>query len=98
MIEHVVLYRFKEGTPAETIDGIGKSLLALEGEIPEIGEIYYGENFSDRSRGHSHALVTRFASRADLEAYAGHPSHRRVVEEEILPHVDLVTVADVECP
>ena len=85
MIEHLVLFRWADDASAEAKDRVEEELRALLTQIPGIRDLTYGENFSTRSQGYTHALVVRFEDRAALEAYGPHPAHQRVVQEFIAP-------------
>ena len=52
------------------------------------------ENLSERARGFTLVLFSRFVSKEALAAYAVHPEHMRVVEAIVKPAVDEVIVAD----
>lgn len=98
MIEHVVLFRWKPGTPAAALEELGRAFRALPGKIPAIKDYAFGPNFSERSGGHTHILVSRFASHADLDAYLDHPEHQRVLERHIRPILESLLVADLDRP
>ena len=96
MIEHVVLFRWAEDASAEAKDRVEEELRALLTQIPGILDLTYGENFSSRSQGYTHALVVRFEDRAALEVYSPHPAHQRVVQEFIAPIRADTLVVDYE--
>jgi len=85
MIEHIVLFRWKEDASQDAIDRVVAELRALKGKIPGIVDLSCGANFSDRANGYTHGLVVRFADRSALEAYGPHPDHQRVVQKLINP-------------
>jgi len=85
MIEHIVLFRWTEGTGQEAIDHAIAELRQLKGKIPGIVDLTCGTNFSDRAKGYTHGLVVRFKDRSALEAYGPHPEHQRVVQNFITP-------------
>lgn len=96
MVEHLVLFRWKEDTSAEAITSAITGLRELKGVVPSIVDLSCGENFSDRAQGYQTGLVVRFADRAGLEAYIVHPAHQAVVTERIKPFVDAVLAVDYE--
>jgi hypothetical protein len=85
MVEHLVLVRWKENTPAGSVTEAFEAFRALKDRIPGILELTCGENFSDRAKGFHAGLYVRFRDRAALEAYLPHPEHLRVVQEIINP-------------
>ena len=85
MVEHLVLFRWKEDASREAIDSVLAELRQLKGRIPGIVDLSCGANFSDRAKGYTHGLIVRFKDRAALEAYGPHPEHQRVVQNFINP-------------
>lgn len=85
MVEHIVLFRWKEAASQQAIDSAVAGLRGLKGKIAGIVDLSCGANFSDRAKGYTHALVVRFTDRAALEAYGPHPEHQRVVQQCINP-------------
>jgi len=85
MIEHIVLFRWREEASQEAVDSALAELRKLKGKIPGIVDLSCGANFSDRANGHTHGLVVRFADRSALRAYGPHPEHQRVVQNLINP-------------
>jgi hypothetical protein len=96
MIEHIVLFKWKEDTPDTAIAEVLKALKELKGKIPGIIDLSCGENFSARARGFHHGLVVRFSDRAALEAYTPHPSHQEVVQNLIKPILEDILSVDYE--
>jgi len=96
VIEHLVCFKMKADAPAEAIDGLLNALRQLPSRVPGIRELTCGANFSARGQGFTHGLLVRFGSRADLEAYARHPEHQRVVAENVQPVVETLLVVDFE--
>jgi hypothetical protein len=85
MIEHIILFRWKDDASPEAIATALEELRQLKDKIPNITELICGENFSERSKGYTHALVVRFPNRKALEVYGPHPEHQRVVQTFINP-------------
>jgi hypothetical protein len=85
VIEHIVLFKWKEGTTPEAIEAASSELRALKGKIEGILDLSCGSNFSDRAQGFTHGLVVRFTDRTALETYGPHPAHQHVVQNFINP-------------
>jgi hypothetical protein len=85
MVEHIVLFRWKEEASQEARDSAVAELRKLKGKIPGIVDLSCGANFSDRAKGYTHGLVVRFKDHAALEAYGPHPEHQCVVQIFITP-------------
>lgn len=85
MVEHLVLFRWKESAAAEAVDAALEQLLRLKDAIPGIVDLSCGRNFSERAKDYDAGLVVRFADRAGLDSYAVHPAHLRVLEDCLRP-------------
>jgi len=84
-IAHIVLFKFKPTATAEQIDKAVKGAPKLLSPIEGVLEIISGENFTQRSKGYTHALFVRFIDKSALEKYATHPIHQHYVKEFIDP-------------
>ena len=80
MIKHIVLFDFKEENRAENIDQAKEMLEGLMGKVSTLKSMEVGINFSDEARAMDLSIITEFDTREDLEAYAVHPEHLKVVE------------------
>ena len=96
MIEHVVLFKVKAGTPAASVTAMLGGLAGLKTRVPGIVDLSVGANFTDRNKGFTHGLVVRFQDRAALEAYLPHPAHQEVVQSYIRPIIEDVIALDYE--
>ncbi|HBL78427.1 MAG TPA: stress responsive protein [Prolixibacteraceae bacterium] len=84
MINHVVLFKLKEYDSEEKKAGvlseIKEALLGLKEKIAELKYIEVGTNYQLAAKSFDICLITHFESIADLETYAVHPDHLKVVE------------------
>jgi len=80
MIIHVALFKFKPEISKEEIDNSMYEVRLLKGKIPQILEIFAGENFSKYSQGFTHAIVVKFNTKEDIDAYRSHPDHKPVAD------------------
>lgn len=84
MINHIVLFKLKETFSADEksqiIEELKTKLLALKGKISELKDIEVGGNFELPSKSYDIALITKFDNVEDLNVYAVHPEHLKVVE------------------
>lgn len=85
MVEHIVLFKWKETTTPEEIEAVMEGLKGLKSKIPGIVDLSCGKNFTDRSKGFEYGLVVRFRDREALDAYQPHPEHQKVVQNLIQP-------------
>jgi lambda repressor-like predicted transcriptional regulator len=83
MIKHIVLWKLKEQHNGKTKDTLANEmtsrLLELKKLIPEIKFMEVGRNVIYPERNHDLVLVSEFNSFDDLELYANHPEHLKVV-------------------
>ena len=80
MIIHIALFKWKPEIAAEIINKLVNDIQALKQQIPQIIDIYAGENFSKWAKGYTHAVVVITKSREDLEAYRNHPAHKPIAD------------------
>ena len=74
MITHIVF--FKLTNPAnETAAIVRDKLLSMEGKIPQMRHLEAGIDVIRSERSYDVALVTRFDTLDDLQAYQVHPYH-----------------------
>lgn len=85
MIEHIVLFQWKEDATEAAIEQAMEGLRGLKGQVPNIIDLSCGKNFSDRAGKFTHGLVVRFPDKAALEVYGPHPAHQHVVQNFINP-------------
>ena len=80
MIVHIVLFQFKEENKKANIIQAKQMLENLMGAVPSLRSIDVGVNFSTEERAMDLSIITAFESKEDLEAYAVHPEHLKVVD------------------
>jgi heme-degrading monooxygenase HmoA len=96
MITHIALIKLVHAN-AETIEVARKILSGLEGKIPQVRHLEIGVNLVHSYRSYDLALVARFDSLEDLQAYQNHPTHVEVVKKLQGIRQSTVTV-DYETP
>ena len=74
MFHHVVFFKVKDGSRANA-EKVRDALEAMRGKIEQLRHLEIGIDTLRTERSWDLALLTRFDSRADLEAYAEHPVH-----------------------
>ena len=84
MVNHVVLFKLKdfesEDLKAVVRNKITKALLELKEKVKMLKSIEVGQHHKLNSSSYDICLITRFKSFSDLEAYAVHPEHLKVLE------------------
>lgn len=83
MVKHIVMWKLKEEhnnmTKDELILEMSNQLLELKGKINELVDIQVGVNGIHFEKNSDLVLITEFNSFEDLEIYAKHPDHLKVV-------------------
>lgn len=80
MIVHIVMFKFKDENKSSNIQEVLKRLNALTQLIPTLKSMEVGVNFTLSDRAFDLSLYSTFESKEDLDAYAVHPEHLKVVE------------------
>ena len=79
MVKHIVFFKLKNKNP-EVEKELKEKLMSLRKEIGCLRHIEVDINFKESDRAYDVALVTEFESEEDLNAYATHPYHLKVIE------------------
>jgi hypothetical protein len=79
MLTHIVLFRLKEEAKGQASQLVER-LLGMKGKIPQLLDIEAGVDVVHSGRSYDVALITRFASLADMQAYQVHPVHQEVLQ------------------
>lgn len=85
MITHIVLFKLSDPTPAN-LAATRDKLLSMDGRIDLLRHIEAGVDVVRSERSYDIALLTRFDSLEDLQAYQVHPYHAG----EVIPHMKSV--------
>ena len=96
MIQHIVLFKFKESaTPGQIVEA-EDALLAMKKGIPEIKGIHFGPNLGPSVKEWSHVLVVTCEDMGAVQRYLDHPVHRHTIDRFIAPIRDARLAADLE--
>jgi hypothetical protein len=95
VVRHVVLFKFKDGTPAEKIQAIEAKFRDLKSKIPQIRDFEWGTNISpeNHAQGFTHCFLLTFGDTAARDAYLPHPAHKEF-GAQLGPILDKVLVVD----
>jgi hypothetical protein len=95
MITHIVLFKLKEQTP-EGIEKARELLLSMEGKVEQLRYLEVGVDLIHSERSANIALVTKFDSLEDLQAYQVHPYHATEVAAYMRSVCSAVMTADYQ--
>lgn len=95
LLQHVVLFKFKDDAKPEDVKKIEVAFNALKSQIKEIKALEWGLNNSPENlnQGFTHCFLVSFASEKDREIYLPHPKHKEFVAL-LGPVLDKVLVID----
>ena len=79
MITHIVLFKLKDPSP-ENLEKTRAVLASLSGKIPQLRHLEVGADLLRTDRSYDLALVARFDSLEDLNAYQVHHEHQQVIK------------------
>ncbi len=96
-VQHMVLLKFKEGTPEATISACFTELASLKERIPGIEHFSGGPYCSPEglNRGFTHGFLMTFQDSEKRNDYLPHPEHEKV-KQMILEHLEDVVAFDFE--
>ena len=96
-VQHIALFRFKEGTSDSVIRQALDDLRRLAKVIPGISQFSIGRNNSPEglADGLTHGFVMTFQDAAARDTYLRHPEHEKF-KAFVLPHIAKVVVFDYE--
>ena len=77
-LNHVVAFKFKDGTSKDDIKKVEDAFRALKTKIPQVQKLTWGLNNSPEgfNKGFTHAWILSFNSEEDRNAYLVHPDHK----------------------
>ncbi len=96
MIQHIVLFKFKDSaTPGQILEA-RDALLAMKKGIPEIHAVHFGPNLGPSVDHYSHVLIVECADMAAVQRYLDHPVHRQTIAQYVAPIRGARLAADLE--
>jgi hypothetical protein len=80
MIVHIVMLKFKDENKDANLNEAREQLNALVDLVPNLKLMEVGINFTVTERAFDLSIYSTFDTKEDLDAYAVHPDHLKVVE------------------
>lgn len=93
MVTHIVFFRFNDQAQVPVAKEL---LLSMAGKIPVLRHLEAGMDVVRSERSYDLALVTKFDSMADLDAYQVHPYHAGEVVPFMKANCSSVVAVDYE--
>lgn len=85
MIQHVAIFRWKDGTTPEQIAAVTEVLGALPAQIDVLRAYTAQPNLRLRPGGGDFGVIATVARPEDVDAYLDHPAHKDAVERVVGP-------------
>jgi len=98
MLDHIVLFKLRDGIEKEAVEELHSEFLGLEDKIPGIVSITGGTDVSTegKNQGYTLGFVVRFEDANARDKYLPHPAHRCFVEKHVRPIIRDALVLDYE--
>lgn len=96
VMEHLVLFKMSKDLTDDQEKDMLDHLYTLQYHYRHIIAISVGRIFSKRSKGFTHALFARFASKEALAGYYEHPSRKSVLDQFVMPYCEDLLTLDFE--
>lgn len=82
MIKHIVVFKYKQGTPDEQVGQVTEAFRDLKNVIPGVLSFEHGANNSPEGKdlGFNHVYTLTFGNAHERNGYISHPAHVRFVE------------------
>lgn len=78
-IRHVVMFRWKEGVPAEHVVAAGRELANLPALVPTIRKYVFGPDLAVNPGNFDYVVVADFDDVDGYLAYRDHPDHKKFI-------------------
>ena len=93
LVRHIVIFKYKAGTPSDHIQQVTDAFRALQHQIPGIQSFYHGINNSPEGKhlDFTHVYTLTFDNVHARDTYLPHPQHQQF--GALLQRLDIV--ADV---
>ena len=95
MITHIVFFKLTEATP-DNIAAVRDKLLSMQGRIDLLRHLEAGIDVIRSERSYDVALLTKFDSHEDLQAYQVHPYHAGEVVPFMKANCSSIVAVDYE--
>jgi len=97
MITHIVLFKLTDPRP-DTIAATRDMLLSMNGKVPQLRHLEVGVDVIRSDRSYDIALVTKFDSLDELNAYQSDPYHAGTVLPRMRSVSSSIVAVDYESP
>jgi Stress responsive A/B Barrel Domain len=85
VIQHIVLFHWKDGVSSAQLDAVDQAVKKLRSQIPELKDLKWGPDLDFREGNADWGLAAIFEDHAGWQAYQVHPAHKALVSDVISP-------------
>lgn len=93
---HIVMFKFKADASPEKIQNLKNEILKQKGTVSGLLDISFGEDFTGRAKGFTHAELAVFKDKKSLEAFNKSDYHQQLITNFIKPVLEEILVLDYE--
>lgn len=93
-VNHIVLFKFSDQTKPLQIEQLSSEIKKMKGKVKGIRDISFGHNFSERSKGYTHAACIIFTDSQALKMFMTNPFHQQLIKDFIKPILSDMIVLD----
>lgn len=87
MIRHIVLFNWKDDTPADHVAAVTTALAQLPSKISQIKSYKFGPDLGVNPGNYQYVVAAEFDSVEDYLVYRDHPDHKAFIAEFTAPFV-----------
>ena len=91
MLTNLMLMKFKDRSP-ENVEAAKELLLSMRGQIEYLADISIKTDTRHGNSSYDFAMIAKYNSEEDFNAYAAHPLHVEVGKKVIAMTEDIATV------
>jgi len=96
-VVHIVLFKFSDQAKPIQIVQLMSEIKELKNKVKGIQAISLGRNFSERSKGYTHAVSITFIDSQALKIFIANPFHQQLIKDFIKPIlVDMIVLDYVD--
>jgi hypothetical protein len=85
VIQHIVLFRWKDGVSSAQLDALEQAVKKLPAQIPELKDLKWGPDLGFREGNADWGIAAIFEDHAGWHAYQVHAAHKALVSDIISP-------------
>jgi hypothetical protein len=85
VIQHIVLFKWKDGTTDEQVMAAFEQARGIPNEVPGVPRLTIGRNRASSDHGFTHAVSVQAVDEDALQRYLDHPARRQWIDDHLRP-------------